>query len=59
MYIGRIGESKYNIYLASRPDLGETVREHYLNLIKKIESNEKRLIEEALTRLKDKSENQN
>ena len=69
MYIRRIGKSKsilnknnaetYKIYLASRPDLGETVREYYLNLIKKIESNEKRLIEEALTRLKDKSENQN
>ena len=58
-FLNKNNAETYKIYLASRPDLGETVREHYLNLIKKIESNEKRLIEEALTRLKDKSENQN
>ena len=43
----------YKIYLASRPDLGETVKEYYLNLIKKIDDNEKRAIQEALTILKD------
>ena len=58
-YLNKNNAETYKIYLASRPDLGETVKEYYLNLIKKIESNEKRLIEEALTRLKDKSENQN
>lgn len=49
----------YKIYLASRPDLGETVKEYYLNLITKLEANEKRLIDEALTVLEDKSEYQN
>jgi len=58
-YLNKNNAETYKIYLASRPDLGETVREYYLNLIKKIESNEKRLIDEALTRLKDKSEYQN
>ena len=58
-YLNKNNAETYKIYLASRPDLGETVKEYYLNLIKKIESNEKRLIDEALTRLKDKSEYQN
>lgn len=49
----------YKIYLAYRPDLGETVKEYYLNLINKLESNEKRLIDEALTILEDRSEYQN
>ena len=58
-YLNKNNAETYKIFLASRPDLGETVKEYYLNLINKIESNEKRLIDEALTRLKDKSEYQN
>ena len=58
-YLNKNNAETYKIYLASRPDLGETVKEYYLNLIKKIEDNEKRAIEEALTILKDVSEYQN
>jgi hypothetical protein len=48
----------YKIYLASRPDLGETVKEYYLNLINKIERNQQREIDEALKVYKDVSEYQ-
>jgi hypothetical protein len=58
-YLNKNNAETYKIYLASRPDLGETVKEYYLNLIKKIEDNEKRAIQEALTILKDVSEYQN
>ena len=57
-YLNKNSAETYKIYLASRPDLGETVKEYYLNLIKKIEDNEKRVIQEALTILKDVSEYQ-
>jgi len=58
-YLNKNNAETYKIFLASRPDLGETVKEYYLNLIKKIEDNEKRLIDEALLILKDTSEYQN
>lgn len=58
-YLNKNNAETYKIFLASRPDLGDTVKEYYLNLIKKIEDNEKRVIEEALTILKDTSEYQN
>ena len=58
-YLNKNNAETYKIFLASRPDLGDTVKEYYLNLIKKIEDNEKRLIDEALLILKDTSEYQN
>ena len=58
-YLNKNSAETYKIYLASRPDLGETVKEYYLNLIKKIEDNEKRVIQEALTVLKNVLEYQN
>ena len=58
-YLNKNNAETYKIFLASRPDLGDTVKEYYLNLIKKIEDNEKRLIDEALLLLKDTSEYQN
>jgi len=58
-YLNKNNAETYKIFLASRPDLGDTVKEYYLNIIKKIEDNEKRLIDEALLILKDTSEYQN
>ena len=58
-YLNKNSAETYKIYLASRPDIGSTVKEYYLNLIKKIEDNEKRVFQEALTVLKDVSEYQN
>jgi len=58
-YLNKNNAETYKIYLASRPDLGETVKEYYLNLIKKLEKNQQREINEALTILKDVSEYQN
>ena len=58
-YLNKNSTELYKLFLASRPDLGETVKEHYQNIINKIEANEKRDIEEALIILKDVSEYQN
>ena len=58
-YLNKNNPETYKLFLASRPDLGETVKEYYLNLIKKLEQNQQREIEEALTILKDVSEYQN
>lgn len=58
-YLNKNNAETYKIYLASRPDLGETVKEYYLNLIKKLEQNQQREINEALKILKDVSEYQN
>ncbi len=58
-YLNKNSAETYKIYLVSRPDLGETVKEYYLNVINKIEANEKRYIDEALKILKDVSEYQN
>jgi hypothetical protein len=58
-YLNKNNSELYKIYLVSRPDLGETVKEYYLNVINKIEANEKRYIDEALKILKDVSEYQN
>lgn len=49
----------YKIYLASNPNLGETVKEFYLNLIKRIEDNEKKYIEKALLILEDVTKKSN
>jgi hypothetical protein len=38
-YLNTNNIETYKIFLASRPDLGETVKEYYLNLINKIERN--------------------
>ena len=58
-YLNKSSAETYKIYLASRPDLGETVKEYYLNIIKKLEQNQQREINEALKILKDVSEYQN
>ena len=58
-YLNKNNAETYKIFLASRPDLGETVKEYYLNLIKKLEQNQQRQIDEALLILKDTSEYQN
>lgn len=58
-YLNKNNAETYKIFLASRPDLGETVKEYYLNLIKKLEHNQQREINEALTVFKDVSEYQN
>ena len=58
-YLNKNNSELYKIFIASRPDLGDIVKEHYLNVINKIEANEKRNIEEALKILKDVSEYQN
>jgi len=58
-YLNKNSPEIYKIYLASRPDLGETVKEYYLNIIKKLEQNQLREINEALKILKDVSEYQN
>jgi hypothetical protein len=55
-YLNKNNAETYKLYLASRPDLGETVKEYYLNLIKTIEDNEKKHIDEALKIFKDVSE---
>jgi hypothetical protein len=57
-YLSKNNAETYKIYLASRPDLGETVKEYYLNLINKIERNRQREIDEALKIYKDVSEYQ-
>jgi hypothetical protein len=58
-YLTKDDAETYKLYLACRPDLGDTVKQYYLDLIQKIEANEKRNIEEALKILKDVSEYQN
>ena len=58
-YLNKNNPETYKIYLASRSDLGETVKEYHLNLIKKLEQNQQREINEALKILKDVSEYQN
>ena len=58
-YLNKNNAETYKIFIASRPDLGDIVKEHYLNVINKIEANEKRYIDEALKILKDVSEYQN
>ena len=55
-YLNKNNAETYKIFLASRPDLGETVKEYYLNLIKNIEANEKKHIDEAIKIFKDVSE---
>ena len=55
-YLNKNNAETYKLFLASRPDLGETVIEYYLNLIKNIEDNEKKHIDEALKIFKDVSE---
>ena len=55
-YLNKNNAETYKLFLASRPDLGETVKEYYLNLIKTIEDNEKKHIDEALKIFKDVSE---
>lgn len=58
-YLTKDNAETYKLFLASRPDLGDTVKQYYLDLIDKIESKEKRNIEESLKILKDVSEYQN
>lgn len=58
-YFNKNNPDTYKVFLASRPDLGETVKEYYLNLIKKLEQSQQREIDEALTVFKDVSEYQN
>ena len=58
-YLNKNTAETYKILIVSRPDLADIVKEHYLNVINKIEANEKRDIEEALKILKDVSEYQN
>lgn len=55
-YLNKGSPELYKLYLASRPDLGDTVKEYYQNMITKLEANEKRYIDEALKVLKDKTE---
>lgn len=47
-YLTKQSPELYKIFLAKRPDLGETVKEYYLELIKKLEENEKKKYEDAL-----------
>lgn len=58
-HLNKNNAETYKIYLASNPDLGDTVKEYYLNLIKRIEDNEKKYIEKALLILEDVSEKSN
>lgn len=53
-YLTKNNTEKYKLFLACRPDLGETVKQYYLDLIKKIEDNEIRQINEALKFLEEK-----
>jgi len=39
-YLNKNNPETYKVFLASRPDLGETVKEYYLNLIKKLEQSQ-------------------
>lgn len=57
-YLNKNNAETYKIFLASRPDLGETVKEYYLNLINKMEQNQQREIDQALKIYKDVSEYQ-
>jgi hypothetical protein len=53
-YLTKDNAETYKLYLACRPDLGETVKKYYLDLIKKIEEKEKIEINNALEILEDK-----
>lgn len=53
-YLTKDNADTYKLFLASRPDLGDTVKQYYLNLIKIIEDREKIQIEKALNILEDK-----
>jgi hypothetical protein len=53
-YLHKNNAEMYKIYLACRPDLGETVKDYYLDLILKLEENEKIKIENAIIFLEDK-----
>lgn len=43
-YLTKKSPELYKIYLAKRPDLGDTVKEYYLDLIKKLEDEERKLL---------------
>ena len=58
-YLNRNQSEIYKLFLASRPDLGDTVQQHYLNIINQIENKEKILIDDALKKFKDASEYNN
>ncbi len=55
-YFHKDNPELYKLYLASRPDLGETVKKYYLELIYKLEQNEKKDIDDALKVFRDTSE---
>lgn len=55
-YLHRNNPELYKLYLASTPDLGDNVKEHYLNIMNKLKSDEDKQIEEALKIYKDVSE---
>jgi hypothetical protein len=52
-YLTKSTPELYKIFLAQRPDLSDDVKNHYLNIIQKLEDREKNKIEEALKIMKD------
>ena len=52
-YLTKSTPELYKIFLAQRPDLSDDVKNHYLNIIQKLEDIEKNKIEEALKIMKD------
>ena len=53
-HLNKNNAETYKLYLALRPDLGDTVKNYYLDLIKKIEDNEKKQIDQIINFLEDK-----
>ncbi len=52
-YLNKNSPELYKLFLSLRPDLGDIVKEHYLNIIKKLEEDEMKEIDEALLVYKD------